>query len=215
MSNFGVFRLVFEQLQTHEELRNILSLKELYNILNVDAAPRRTPQHLEPGYCSILSRSFETICFVFFFQDGANSAFQEAMGDTIMLGVLAPQHLYRLGLITDEQIVNNNYFSEILLFYTALSKIPQIPFGLMLDQYRWDIFSGRIKEREYNKIFWKMSEEIRGIQAPTTREEEYFDAGAKFHVADNTPYIRYKHIFIIIIIYIIKTLEKYFFDISW
>ncbi|KAK5648668.1 hypothetical protein RI129_003560 [Pyrocoelia pectoralis] len=124
------------------------------------------------------------------FQDGSNSAFHESIGDTIMNGVMVPQHLYRLGLITDEQLFNNG-LGDFLLLQQALSKIPELPYSLTIDKYRWDIFKGKIEPKDYNKEFWDLNYKIRGVIPPQPRDEKYFDAGAKFHIPDNTPYIRY------------------------
>ncbi|XP_031327356.1 angiotensin-converting enzyme-like [Photinus pyralis] len=124
------------------------------------------------------------------FQDGSSSAFHESIGDAIMNGVMVPQHLYRLGLITDDQLFNTG-LGDFLLLQQALSKIPELPYSLIIDKYRWDIFKGRIVQENYNKEFWDLNYKIRGVSPPETRGEKYFDAGAKFHVPDNTPYIRY------------------------
>lgn len=106
-----------------------------------------------------------------------------------MTGVMVPHHLHRIGLITEDHLYNTT-FDDILLIYEALSKIPQIPYALLLDLYRWDIFSGKITPNEYNLAFWNINENLRGLKPPEVRNEHYFDAGAKFHVPDNTPYIR-------------------------
>lgn len=117
---------------------------------------------------------------------------QESIGDAAMTGVMTPSHLFRLGLISEERLYNESW-DMVLLLRQALSKIPQIPYGLMVDYYRWNIFNGRIDERDYNLAFWELNEILRGIKTPgsSKRDESYyFDAAAKFHVADNTPYIR-------------------------
>lgn len=125
----------------------------------------------------------------YLFKEGVNSAFHESIGDAIMHGVLTPQHLERLGLITDEDI-SDPAVELYILFQQALARIPEIPFSLLIDKYRWDIFKGKITYNEYNKVYWDLNLKIRGIVAPEPRGEEYFDAGAKFHIPDNTPYIR-------------------------
>lgn len=106
-----------------------------------------------------------------------------------MHAVLTPQHLNRLGLLNDDEI-NNPKIELFLLLKQALSKIPEIPFALLIDTYRWNIFRNKIKPKDYNKIYWMLNEELRGIVPPNYRGEEYFDAGGKFHIPDNTPYIR-------------------------
>lgn len=102
---------------------------------------------------------------------------------------MVPQHLERLGLISSKQFFDTN-LDNFLLLQQALAKIPQIPYALLIDQYRWDIFKGNIKPESYNEAFWYMNKKLRGIAPPEERSEYYFDAGAKFHVPDNTPYIR-------------------------
>lgn len=113
----------------------------------------------------------------------------ECVGDAIMNGVVTPQHLYRLGLINDYELLNPKV-AEFLLLQQALAKIPEIPFSLLIDKYRWDIFRGKITPKDYNRVYWELTRKIRGIVPPESRSEEYFDAGAKFHIPDNTPYIR-------------------------
>ncbi|KPI96541.1 Angiotensin-converting enzyme [Papilio xuthus] len=87
------------------------------------------------------------------------------------------------------QLINANT-DEILLLKRALNKIPQIPFSLLIDEYRWKYFENNIDAATMNKEFWAMSLEIQGISPPEDRNEEFFDLGAVYYVADNTPYIR-------------------------
>lgn len=79
---------------------------------------------------------------------------------------------------------------DIFLLKQALNKIPQIPFALVIDEYRWEYFEGAIKDEEVNKRYWEKSLELQGIEPIEPRGEQYFDVAAKFHVPDNTPYIR-------------------------
>ncbi|XP_047513616.1 angiotensin-converting enzyme-like [Pieris napi] len=80
---------------------------------------------------------------------------------------------------------------DILILKHALNKIPQIPFALVLDEYRWRLFEGKLDERYLNMEFWELSRQLQGIAPIEKRGEEYFDVGAKYHVADNIPYTRY------------------------
>ncbi|XP_063904994.1 angiotensin-converting enzyme-like [Zophobas morio] len=124
------------------------------------------------------------------FQDGTTTAFHESIGDAVMHGVMTPQHLHRLSLLTDNQLIDNN--TELyLLFYQALSKIPEIPFSLIIDKYRWEIFRDNVPYDKWNEYYWHLNKKYRGIVPPENRSGRYFDAGAKFHIPDNTPYIRY------------------------
>ncbi|CAH2056357.1 unnamed protein product, partial [Iphiclides podalirius] len=90
-----------------------------------------------------------------------------------------------------EKLIESVTTGEILLLKRALNKLPHIPFSLLIDEYRWKYFEGRIDIESLNKEFWDMSLQLQGISPPEVREEEFFDAGAIYHVADNTPYIRY------------------------
>jgi len=73
----------------------------------------------------------------------------------------------------------------------AAEKIAFLPFGKLVDQWRWGVFSGAIKPANYNQAWWDLRRKYQGVEAPVARSEEDFDPGAKFHVADNTPYTRY------------------------
>ncbi|KAL0859128.1 hypothetical protein ABMA27_010963 [Loxostege sticticalis] len=90
-----------------------------------------------------------------------------------------------------DTLENDLTTDEILLLKHALNKVPQIPFALVIDEYRWEYFEGSIGKGDINKDFWDLTLELQGIAPPEARSEEYFDVGAKFHVPDNTPYIRY------------------------
>ncbi|MBL8740612.1 MAG: M2 family metallopeptidase, partial [Myxococcales bacterium] len=66
-----------------------------------------------------------------------------------------------------------------------------LPFGLLIDKWRWDVFSGKTAPADYNKAWWDLVEKYQGIKAPVARSEADFDPGAKYHVPGNTPYLRY------------------------
>lgn len=38
----------------------------------------------------------------------------------------------------------------------ALDKIAFLPFGYLMDQWRWKVFDGRIKEDEFNQQWWNL-----------------------------------------------------------
>jgi peptidyl-dipeptidase A len=73
----------------------------------------------------------------------------------------------------------------------ALNKIAFLPFALTMDQWRWQVFDGRITPDRYNAAWWELRERYQGITPPNTRTEEHFDPGAKYHIANNVPYLRY------------------------
>jgi peptidyl-dipeptidase A len=123
----------------------------------------------------------------FLFRDSANDGFHEAIGDTIALSI-TPSYLKKIGLIDKEPPASKDIG---LLLRMALDKIAFLPFGLLVDQYRWKVFSGEIAPDKYNQAWWDLRLKYQGIAPPGTRTEDDFDAAAKYHVAANVPYTRY------------------------
>jgi peptidyl-dipeptidase A len=121
------------------------------------------------------------------FRDSANDGFHEAIGDTIALSV-TPEYLVKIGLLTASPDASRDMG---LLMKGALEKVAFLPFGLLIDQWRWKVFSGEVTPANYNKAWWDLRLKYQGIAPPSTRGEEFFDPGAKYHVPDNTPYTRY------------------------
>ncbi|MED6240414.1 hypothetical protein ATANTOWER_020744, partial [Ataeniobius toweri] len=129
------------------------------------------------------------------FRDGANPGFHEAIGDVLALSVSTPKHLQSIGLLDK---VESNHESDInFLMSMALDKIAFLPFGYLMDQWRWKVFDGRIPSSEYNKEWWNLRLKYQGLCPPVTRTEDDFDPGAKFHIPANVPYVRYFVSFII------------------
>lgn len=121
------------------------------------------------------------------FRESANDGFHEAIGDTIALSV-TPEYLVQIGLLEKAP----DGASDIgLLLSRALDKIAFLPFGLLIDQWRWKVFAGAISPDAYNKAWWDLRLRYQGVAPPTPRDEAFFDPGAKYHVPDNTPYTRY------------------------
>ena len=123
----------------------------------------------------------------FLFADGANDGFHEAIGDSIALNV-TPVYLKRLGLIDE---VPPTSADIPLLLHTALDKIAFLPFGLLIDKWRWQVFSGQVTPEHYNSAWWALREKYQGVAPPVARSEADFDAGAKYHIPANVPYMRY------------------------
>jgi peptidyl-dipeptidase A len=121
------------------------------------------------------------------FRDSANDGFHEAIGDTIALSV-TPGYLVKVGLLDKEPDTSKDI---ALLLHDALEKVSFLPFGLLVDRWRWGVFSGEIKPEQYNKAWWDLKLKYQGVAPPSVRGEEYFDPGAKYHVPANTPYSRY------------------------
>ncbi len=121
------------------------------------------------------------------YRNGANDGFHEAIGDTVALSI-TPQYLKDIGLI-DEVPASSNDLG--MLMKKALEKIAFVPFGLMIDQWRWKVFNGEISAEEYNAGWWRLRNQYQGVKAPNERTEDHFDPGAKYHIPGNTPYTRY------------------------
>jgi peptidyl-dipeptidase A len=122
------------------------------------------------------------------FQDGAHDGFHEAIGDAVNLSV-TPAYLHKIGLVgavkpSDEAIINQQ-------MKMALDKIAFLPFGKLIDEWRWAVFDGRVKPADYNKAWWDLRLKYQGMVPPVARSEADFDPGAKYHIPGNTSYTRY------------------------
>jgi len=122
-----------------------------------------------------------------FFQNSANDGFHEAIGDTIALSV-TPKYLKEIGLI---ETIPDESKDIGLLMKQALDKIAFIPFGLLVDQWRWKVYSGEVTPENYNSAWWELREKYQGVAAPIARDKDAFDPGAKYHVPGGVPYSRY------------------------
>ncbi len=120
------------------------------------------------------------------FRDGAHDGFHEAVGDTLALSV-TPDYLSRIGLLEGTPAEDDLGW----LLRMALEKIAFLPFGLLVDRWRWEVFSGGIPPARYNRSWWDLRKEYQGIVPPAPRTEAEFDPGAKYHVPASVPYLRY------------------------
>ncbi|MGB6500728.1 MAG: M2 family metallopeptidase [Thermoplasmata archaeon] len=121
------------------------------------------------------------------FRDSAHDGFHEAIGDAVALSI-TPEYLVRIGLLDSAPSAEGDIG---LLLERALEKVAFLPFGLAVDKWRWEVFSGKIPPREYNRSWWDVRGEYQGVAPPSPRGEDEFDAGAKYHVPANVPYMRY------------------------
>jgi peptidyl-dipeptidase A len=140
--------------------------------------------HHELGH-NMYQRAYENQPFLF--KNGANDGFHEAIGDTIALAI-TPEYLKTIGLLAK---VPPDDSDIPLLLNQALDKVAFLPFGLMIDQWRWKVFSGEIAPADYNKAWWDLRLKYQGVAPPVARSEADFDPGAKYHVPANVPYTRY------------------------
>ncbi|MEM7730406.1 MAG: M2 family metallopeptidase [Pseudomonadota bacterium] len=124
-----------------------------------------------------------------FYKDGANDGFHEAIGDMIALSI-TPEYLVQIGLL-DEADLPGEDADIALLMRSAMDKIAFLPFGLLVDKWRWQVFDGTLSPDAYNEGWWALRTEYQGIQPPGGRPDDGFDPGAKYHIPGNTPYMRY------------------------
>jgi len=151
--------------------------------IKVDADDFTTVHH-EEGH-NMYQRAYRNQPFLF--RNGANDGFHEAIGDSVALAI-TPAYLKQLNLI--DQIPPPEADIPLQL-RTAMDKVAFLPFGLLIDKWRWEVFSGQVKPADYNKAWWALREQYQGIAPPVERSEADFDPGAKYHIPGNVPYARY------------------------
>lgn len=122
------------------------------------------------------------------FQNGAHDGFHEAIGDTIVLS-MTPEYLASIGLLDQTTMSEQAVINAQMRM--ALAKVAFLPFGLMIDRWRWGVFDGSIAPENYNAAWWELKAKYQGVAPAQARGEDFFDPGAKYHVPGNTPYTRY------------------------
>jgi peptidyl-dipeptidase A len=155
----------------------------LKQCIKVDAEDFVTVHH-ELGH-NFYQRAYNAEPFLF--RDSANPGFTEAVGDTVALSV-TPGYLVEIGLLDEEP---GPAADIALLLRTALEKVAFLPFSLVIDSWRWEVFSGEVTPDRYNAAWWELREGYQGVSAPVKRTESDFDPGAKYHVPAYVPYTRY------------------------
>jgi peptidyl-dipeptidase A len=124
----------------------------------------------------------------YMFQNGAHDGFHEAIGDTVTLS-MTPAYLAKIGLVPEAKPSKEAVINQQMKM--ALEKVAFLPFGKMIDEWRWQVFSGQVTPENYNAAWWALREKYQGIRPPVERTEADFDPGAKYHIPGNTPYTRY------------------------
>ncbi|MEO7240001.1 MAG: M2 family metallopeptidase [Sphingomicrobium sp.] len=125
----------------------------------------------------------------YLYLNGANDGFHEAIGDFIALSV-TPEYLVQIGLLDRSKVPSADKDIGLLL-KQAMDKVAFLPFGLLVDKWRWGVFDGSTPASGYNQAWVDLKREYQGITPPVARSETDFDPGAKFHIPGNTPYARY------------------------
>lgn len=141
--------------------------------------------HHELGH-NLYQRAYKNQPFLF--QNGANDGFHEAIGDFAGLNALTPGYLKQLGVI--DKIPGDEADIPYLL-KVAMDGVAFLPFGLLVDKWRWEVFSGAVKPADYNKAWWDLKLKYQGVVPPGPRPADAFDPGAKNHIATSVPYMRY------------------------
>ena len=130
----------------------------------------------------------------YLFQNGAHEGFHEAIGDTVNLS-MTPAYLAQIGLVSEAVTSREAVINQQMKM--ALEKVAFLPFGKLIDEWRWKVFSGEVTPENYNAAWWALREQYQGVAAPVARTEADFDPGAKYHVPGNVSYTRYFLSFII------------------
>ncbi|WP_265529777.1 M2 family metallopeptidase [Sphingomicrobium marinum] len=125
----------------------------------------------------------------YFYLNGANDGFHEAIGDFIALSV-TPEYLVQIGLLDADKVPSADKDIGLLL-NQAMDKVAFLPFGLLVDKWRWGVFDGSITPDEYNDAWVSLKQQYQGVTPPVDRPADAFDPGAKYHIPGNTPYARY------------------------
>lgn len=121
--------------------------------------------------------------------NGANDGFHEAIGDAVALSI-TPEYLVQIGLLDKDKVPSADKDTGLLL-RQAMDKVAFLPFGLLVDKWRWGVFNGSIARANYNKAWTDLRRQYQGIVPPAERPANAFDPGAKYHIPGNTPYTRY------------------------
>jgi peptidyl-dipeptidase A len=125
----------------------------------------------------------------YLYLNSANDGFHEAIGDMIALSV-TPEYLVQVGLLDKNKVPSADKDTGLLL-RQAMDKVAFLPFGLLVDKWRWNVFNGQVAGGAYNQGWNDLRLQYQGITPPVQRTEADFDAGAKYHVPASTPYTRY------------------------
>ncbi len=123
------------------------------------------------------------------YRNGANDGFHEAIGDFVALSI-TPDYLVQIGLLDQSKVPSEDKDTGLLL-RQAMDKVAFLPFGLLIDKWRWGVFSGQYKATEYESSWNALRLRYQGIAPPVPRDETKFDPAAKYHVPNSVPYTRY------------------------
>jgi len=130
------------------------------------------------------------------YRTGANPGFHEGVADILSLAVGTATYFQKLGLLGDDIDIEDEETNINILMDMALQRIAFLPFGYLIDKFRWDVYSNKTSIENMNCHWWKLRHELQGLSPPNPRSYKDFDAGAKYHVAADVGYVRYFTAFI-------------------
>uniref|UniRef100_A0A8C4RH50 Angiotensin-converting enzyme n=1 Tax=Erpetoichthys calabaricus TaxID=27687 RepID=A0A8C4RH50_ERPCA len=126
----------------------------------------------------------------FLFRNGANEGFHEAVGEIMSLSAATPKHLKSLDLLSANFV--EDYEIDInFLMKQALTIVSTLPFTYMLEEWRWQVFEGKIPRDRWMKTWWEMKRNLVGVAEPVPHDETYCDPPTLFHVSNDYSFIRY------------------------
>jgi len=130
------------------------------------------------------------------YRTGANPGFHEGVADILSLAVGTATYFQKLGLLSSDIDIEDEETNINILMDMALQRIAFLPFGYLVDKFRWDVYSNKTSTENMNCHWWKLRHELQGLSPPKARSYRDFDAGAKYHVAADVGYVRYFTAFI-------------------
>jgi peptidyl-dipeptidase A len=142
--------------------------------------------HHELGH-NYYQRAYKDLSYLY--RNGANDGFHEAIGDFVALSI-TPDYLVQIGLLDRAKVPSADKDIGLLL-RQGMDKVAFLPFGLLIDKWRWGVFSGAIKPSGYQAAWDALRLQYQGIKPPVARDETRFDPGAKYHIPAAVPYTRY------------------------
>jgi peptidyl-dipeptidase A len=123
------------------------------------------------------------------YRNGANDGFHEAIGDFVALSI-TPDYLVQIDLLDQTKVPSADKDIGLLL-REAMDKVAFLPFGLLIDKWRWGVFSGQVKPDGYQAAWDALRLQYQGVAPPVKRDESKFDPGGKYHIPNQVPYTRY------------------------
>ncbi|XP_017782038.1 PREDICTED: angiotensin-converting enzyme-like isoform X1 [Nicrophorus vespilloides] len=116
-------------------------------------------------------------------------AFHAAIGETFLLSTYSQKYFLDRGLIYKEVHSKETLVNKMM--FMARQRLLFLPYGYLVDKWRWDVFTGKTTEENWNKRWWDLRKEIQMVKAPVNITEEHLDPLFNFHIAYDQQYINY------------------------